>query len=73
MTPYARYDAVTKDEGAGADAGRTERLTAGLNAVLFRLVTMKVEYQRVLAAPLEVQAQDGFGRDTWLAQAIVVF
>lgn len=73
MTPYARYDTVTKDEGAGADAGRTERLTAGLNAVLFRLVTLKVEYQRILAAPLEVQAQDGFGRDTWLAQVVVVF
>jgi len=73
MTPYARYDTVTKDEGAGADAGRTERLTAGLNAVLFRLVTLKAEYQRILAAPPEVQAQDGFGSDTWLAQVVVVF
>jgi hypothetical protein len=73
MTPYARYDAVTKDGGAGAEEGRTERLTAGLNTTLFRRITMKVEYQRVFAALLEVQAQDGFGRDTWLAQVVVVF
>ena len=64
---------MTSDEGAGTEEGRTERLTAGLNTTLFRLVTLKLEYQRVLAAPLEVRQQDGFGRDTWLAQIVVVF
>jgi hypothetical protein len=71
LTPYARYDTVTAD--AGADAGRTERLTVGVHAALFRVVNLKVEYQRILAAPPEAQAQEGFGRDTWLAQVVVVF
>ncbi|MCC6131034.1 MAG: hypothetical protein IT186_14015 [Acidobacteria bacterium] len=85
LVPYVRYDAVLGGpgeteslgaEGVGGSASveaRTERLTAGLNATLFRIVTLKFEYQRILAAPVETRAQEGFGRDSWFSQVVVAF
>lgn len=71
LTPYARYDSVRGDEGAGA--GRTSRVTVGANAVPFARLTLKAEYRRTLEAPEAVRAEAGFGRDAWLVQAVVTF
>lgn len=73
-TPYVRYDTTTIGPPAdGRGERRTDRLAAGLNAAFFRLVTLKVEYQRILATVAEVYAPQGLGRDSWFAQAVVVF
>jgi hypothetical protein len=76
LTPYVRWDtAVQEPEGEGLEvvAGRTSRLTAGLNAIFFDALTLKLEYQRVLSAPPEFEAAEGFRRDAFLAQAVVTF
>lgn len=75
LTPYARYDTanVEPTPPASETAGRTERLTAGLNALLFDLLSMKLEVQRILSAPSVVEARDDFRRDAFLAQAVVTF
>ena len=76
LTPYARWD-MAKDEPdtaeTGIAAGRTSRLTAGLNARFFDVLTLKLEVQRILSAPPEVEAGEGFRRDSFLAQAVVTF
>ena len=68
---YRRYEAAGGE--VGVEAGRTERLTAGLRTLLFDTLTLKLEYQRVLAAPPEAEAEEGFRRDALLAQAVVAF
>lgn len=76
LTPYVRWDAA-KDEPDAAEAEiavrRTERLTAGVRTLFFDLLTLKLEYQRLLSAPAEVAAGEGFGRDAFFAQAVVTF
>jgi hypothetical protein len=75
LVPYARFDTVTNDADGGVSSGsqRTERLTLGFNANFLSVVTLKVEYQRNIAAPAEVEAQEGSGRDAWFGQVVVVF
>lgn len=76
LTPYVRWDAATDEpDAAEADiaAGRTERLTAGVNALFFDLLSLKLEYQRLLSAPAEVEAGEGYRRDAFFAQAVVTF
>lgn len=75
LTPYARYDtAEVEPTSAGSpEAGRTERLTAGVNALLFDLLSLKLEYQRILSAPPDVAAAPGFHRDAAQAQVVVSF
>ncbi|MBK8597072.1 MAG: hypothetical protein IPN83_16055 [Holophagales bacterium] len=79
MTPYARYDTVKEEpsstpepsvEGTG---DRTERLSAGVNASLFEVLSVKLEYQRTLSAPPSVEAEEDFHWDSWLAQVVVSF
>lgn len=70
ITPYARYDTV--DEAPDAEMS-TERITAGVNANLFQFLMFKLEYQRILAAPFEVESEEGFRRNAWFAQAVIVF
>jgi hypothetical protein len=79
LTPYVRYD-TAKDEpsspsGPSADeaGGRTERLSAGANASLLEVLFLKLEYQRTLAAPSPVEAEEAFHRDSFLAQVVVSF
>lgn len=74
LTPYVRWDAANEEHETEdvADA-RTERLTAGLNALLFDLLSLKLEYQRLLSAPAEIEAREDFRRDAFLAQAVVTF
>lgn len=79
LVPYARYDTVSEsmhvpaDHDHGFERARTQRITAGLNATLFSVLMLKVEYQRALAAPFEVRTAEGFGRTSWFAQAVFVF
>lgn len=76
LTPWVRWDTARQEpEGEGPEvvAGRTSRLTAGLNALLFDVLTLKLEYQRILSAPPEVEAAEDFRRDAFLAQAVVTF
>ena len=76
LTPYVRWDTARQEpegEGGEAVAGRTSRLTAGLNALFFDVLTLKLEAQRILSAPPEVEAGEGFRRDAFLAQAVVTF
>lgn len=76
LTPYARWDTAKDEPGDPADdggAGRTERLSAGLNALFFDLLSLKLEYQRTLSAPPAVEAEEGFRRDAFLAQVVVSF
>jgi hypothetical protein len=79
LTPYARYDTATEEpsstQGLSADEpwGRTERLSAGVNASFFDLASLKFEYQRTLSAPAAVEAEEGFHRDSFLAQVVVSF
>ncbi len=79
LTPYARYDTATVQPSpppgtpTGEPWGRTERLSAGLNAGFFDLLSLKLEYQRTLSAPPAVEAEAGFHRDSFLAQVVVCF
>ncbi|MCL4807619.1 MAG: hypothetical protein KJ062_07475 [Thermoanaerobaculia bacterium] len=76
LTPWVRWDtAKAEPEASGGEvpAGRTKRLTAGLNALFFDVLTLKLEYQRILSAPPEVEAGEDFRRDAVLAQAVVTF
>jgi hypothetical protein len=79
LTPYARYDTAreepssTQESSADERWGRTERLSAGLNASFFDLLSLKVEYQRTLSAPRAIEAEEGFHRDSLLAQVVVSF
>lgn len=76
LTPYVRWDTARQEpEGEGLEtvAGRTSRLTAGLNALLFDVLTLKLEVQRILSAPPEVEAAEGFRRNALLTQAVVTF
>jgi hypothetical protein len=79
LTPFARYDTLKEEpspapEPTGGEAwGRTERLSAGLNALFFDIVSLKLEYQRTLSAPPAVEAEEEFHRDSFLAQVVVSF
>jgi len=76
LTPYVRWDTANQEpEGEGGEvvAGRTSRLTAGLNALFFDVLTLKLEVQRILSAPPELEAAEAFRRDAFLAQAVVTF
>lgn len=80
MTPYARYDTATDDpvseSGPLAEApggGRIERFTAGVNATVLEILSVKVEYQRALSMPATVEVRHGFHRDSWQAQVVVSF
>ncbi|MDX9735971.1 MAG: hypothetical protein RBU36_17710 [Thermoanaerobaculia bacterium] len=78
LSPYVRWDTAKAEPEAaggevGVEAGHTERLTAGLRTLLFDTLTLKLEYQRVLSAPPEAEAEEGFRRDALLAQAVVAF
>ena len=79
LTPYARYDTASGDpsstQGPSADEpwGRTERLSAGLHASFFDILSLKLEYQRTLSAPRAVEAEEGFHRDSVVAQVVVSF
>lgn len=73
ITPYVRYDSVRGDGETAVGSDRTARVTAGANAALFAHLTLKAEYRRTLHAPADVRAEEGFGRDAWLVQAVVTF
>lgn len=76
LTPWVRWDtAKAEPEGESGEvaAGRTSRLTAGLNALFFDVLTLKLELQRILSAPPEVEAGEDFRRNAFLAQAVVTF
>jgi hypothetical protein len=73
VIPYARYDAVRGDAEPMAGSDRTARITVGANAAPFARLTLKAEYRRTLEAPEAVRSAEGFGRDAWLAQAVVTF
>jgi hypothetical protein len=76
LTPYVRWDTARQEpEGEGPEvvAGRTSRLTAGLNALFFDVLTLKLEVQRILSALPDAEAGDDFRRDAFLAQAVVTF
>ena len=78
-TPYLRYDTVnvepstSAEPSAGETEGRTERLTAGLHTILFEILSLKLEYQRILSAPPAVEVAEAFHRDSFLAQVVVTF
>lgn len=77
VTPYVRYDRGSEAR-AGARAfahgsSTTDRLTAGIRAQWFRSLLTKVEYRRFLEAPPAIKAEEGFDRNVWCLQAIVVF
>jgi hypothetical protein len=80
LTTYARYDAADELPGeiveldtAAATMPRTERISAGVNATLFEFLMFKLEYQRILEAPFDVESEEGFRRNAWFAQAVIVF
>lgn len=76
LTPYARWDVATGErqaEPVADEPRRTERVSAGLNALFFDRLAVKLEYQRTLSAPAEVEAGEDFRRDALLAQAVVTF
>jgi hypothetical protein len=79
LAPYARYDIVKVEPSplpelvGDGERGRTERLSAGLNALFFDVLCLKLEYQRILSAPTAVQSGEGFLRDSFLAQVVVTF
>ena len=79
LTPYARYDTAkeepspAREPSGGETWGRTGRLSAGLNAGLFDRLSLKLEFQRTLSAPPSVEAEEGFHRDSFLAQVVVSF
>lgn len=79
LTPYARYDTAREEPSGGQELsgeepwGRTERLSAGLHASFFELLSFKLEYQRTLSAPPAFEAEEGFHRDSFLTQVVVSF
>ena len=79
LTPFARYDTAreepssTQESSADEPWDRTERLSAGLNASFFDILSLKLEYQRTLSAPPAVEAEEGFHRDSFVAQVVVSF
>jgi hypothetical protein len=79
LTPFARFDSAGEVPAARlARAGRRDvthirRTTAGVRADLSRVLILKVEYTRILAAPSTVRASDGFHSDSLMTQFVIAF
>lgn len=79
MTPFARFDAAgygsrgDNDSDGRGDPAYIRRVTAGLRADLSRLLMLKVEYTRILAAPFAVRSGEGFRPDSLTTQVVIAF
>ena len=66
-TFFARYERVA------VNAGRDERVAAGLSANIVGVFEVKVERQHFLEASLATRATAGYRTDPWYLQFVVVF
>jgi hypothetical protein len=73
LLPYARYDTVRELALEDGATPRTKRVSAGFNGTLYGFLVLKLEWQRLLASPVPFDAEEGIHRDSWLAQAVIVF
>ena len=71
---FLRYERVGQSPGELGPGDRHDaRVAGGVAVTLAGLLQLKAEWQHALEASASTQSAPGFRRNTWLAQAVVVF